>query len=259
VDQDTSTAAVTAQESVAAAPIAEAAPATETPSSAGQAETPAAVEPSKAETPAAVEPSKAEAVDYRELYEKDHAFKQFVEGRAGDIAKRLVQKLEKQAEKKRLAKAAEDPVEALSYAQERKSAIDAEEMAASKWTAVTEHIINTARDNPDWGKDYEEVLAANRKEADALFAKDPDKFEAWIDEKIYSLRVSREVEKQIKERLPVLVEAAATDRVNKELQNVPRLPDGSGGPGMSDADFLAAYRRGEVHDHKRAREALARL
>jgi hypothetical protein len=71
--------------------------------------------------------------------------------------------------------------------------------------------------------------------------------------------VSREVEKQIKERLPVLVEAAATDRVNKELQNVPRLPDGSGGPGMSDADFLAAYRRGEVHDHKRAREALARL
>jgi hypothetical protein len=259
VDQDTSTAAVTAQESEAAAPIAEAAPATETPSSAGQAETPAAVEPSKAETPAAVEPSKAEAVDYRELYEKDHAFKQFVEGRAGDIAKRLVQKLEKQAEKKRLAKAAEDPVEALSYAQERKNAIDAEETAASKWTAVTEHIINTARDNPDWGKDYEEVLAANRKEADALFAKDPDKFEAWIDEKIYSLRVSREVEKQIKERLPVLVEAAATDRVNKELQNVPRLPDGSGGPGMSDADFLAAYRRGEVHDHKRAREVLARL
>lgn len=248
MDQDTSTAAVTAQESVAAAPIAEAAPTTETPSSAGQ-----------AETPAAVEPSKAEAVDYRELYEKDHAFKQFVEGRAGDIAKRLVQKLEKQAEKKRLAKAAEDPVEALSYAQERKSAIDAEETAASKWTAVTEHIITTARDNPDWGKDYEEVLAANRKEADALFAKDPDKFEAWIDEKIYSLRVSREVEKQIKERLPVLVEAAATDRVNKELQNVPRLPDGSGGPGMSDADFLAAYRRGEVHDHKRAREALARL
>lgn len=223
--EEPNAASMTAQESApAAAPSNEAAPPTETPPSAGQTDTASVA----VEQPATQQQL---PLDYKALYEKDVAFKQFVEGRAGDIAKRLSDKLQKQLEKQRLAKAAEDPVEALSYAQERKQAIEAEDTVAGKWQAVTDSIQATARENPDWGKDYDEVIEANRKEADKIFATDPEKFERWVDKKIYELTVKREVEKALKEKVPTLVEAAALDKTARALKDVPRLPDGTSGGG----------------------------
>ena len=220
--EESNTASVTSQESVAAAPNTEAAVPTETPPSEGQ-----------AGTPAAVESPKPEAVDYRALYEKDPALKQFIEGRAGDIAKRQTDRLKRDFEKQRLSKAAEDPVEALTYAQERKATLDSEDSVTTglqaKWQSVSENISTTARDDPDWGKDYQEVVEKNRKEADKLYATDPDKFEKWVDKQIYQLNVTREVDKALKERLPTLVEAQATDRVNAALRNTPALPTGNAG------------------------------
>jgi hypothetical protein len=222
--EESITATVTSQESVAAAPVTEAAQTTVTPPSEGQAATVAAVE-----SPA------PEPTDYKSLYEKDSAFKQFVEGRAGDIAKRQTERLKRDFEKQRLSKAAEDPVEALTYAQERKQALDSEDAATTglqaKWQSVTDNISTTARDDPDWAKDYEEVVSGNRKEADKLFATDPDKFEKWVDKQIYAMNVKREVDKALKERLPTLVEAQATDRTNAALRNMPVPLTGNGAAG----------------------------
>lgn len=252
METEQSTASATPQESVAAAPNAEAATTTETPPSEGQ-----------TATTAAVESPKPEAVDYRALYEKDPALKQFVEGRAGDISKKLTAKLERQFEKQRLAKAVDEPVEALTYVQERKSAMDAEDSAeaglTAKWAAVKASVEATAKEDPSWGEDYQAVVDANRREADTLYGASPEKFEKWVDKQIYQLHLKREVDKAIKERLPTLVEAAATDKVNKAMGNYPQMPIGNGGAGISDKDYLAAYAEGKVDDHKRAREALARL
>jgi hypothetical protein len=221
--EESITATVTSQESVAAAPIAEAAPTTETPPSEGQAATVAAVESPVAKT---------EPTDYRKLYDTDPGLKQFVEGRAGDIAKRQTERIKRDFEKQRLSKAAEDPVEALSYAQERKTALDAEDSVQTglqaKWASVSETITATAKDDPDWGKDYQSVIEKNRQEADKLFATDPDKFEKWVDKEIYKLNVSRDVDKALKERLPTLVEAQATDRTNAALRNMPVPLTGNG-------------------------------
>lgn len=153
-------------------------------------------------------------------------------------------KLEKKHELEKLTRAAEDPVLSLTDTQERKAALE-KELAAdtglqSKWGSITADVNETAAKNPKWKDDYAAVLEANRKEADNLFATDPDKYRDWVDEKIEDLRVERRFDKAIKERLPTLVEAGITDHDNKRMQGLPEMPIGNGG--TSDAALLASVK-----------------
>jgi len=237
METEQSTASATPQESVAAAPNTEAATTTETPPSEGQTATAAAVESTVA-TP------EAKPTDYRSLYDSDPALKAFVEGRAGDIANRHIKASDRKAELQRLTKAADDPVLSLEDSRERlgtlKAEMGAEDGLQAKRAGLERLIQQTAHDDPEWGKDYEQVISDNPKEAGELFHSDPDKFQAWADKKIYKLNLKRDVDKELKDRMPTLVEAAAMDKTNQAMGNLPQMPIGNGG--TSDTALLASVK-----------------
>lgn len=216
-DEGIVTASTTSQESPTAAPVNTEAAAPQTLLSDGQVGTPIA-ETTQPEAPA--------KLDYAKLHETDPEFKQFVEGRAGQIAQKQAEKArresEREAQKARLTRAAEEPVEALEYAQEQLSSIQ-------RWDTVKATIEATARENPQWAADYSQMVAENQAEADKIYATDPEAYEKWVDQKIYDARIQREVEKRIKNDMPTLVAARLTEELNKRALGEPVFPTGNGG------------------------------
>jgi len=215
------------------------APAETTPDAATQA---AEATPTTPEDAGQVDQSPPTRKSLRELLAEDPELQREYDEDHNRRIQKANSKRDRELEKQRLTRAVEDPVEALTLAQERKQKLDTEDAAetglTAKWAAVDANVKATAKENPSWGEDYETVVAANRKEANELFAKDPDAYEKWIDKQIYKLDVKREVEKDRKERMPTLVEAASLDKTNQALRNVPQLPTGNGG--TSDAALLAS-------------------
>lgn len=228
VEEPTAQAVTAAVEtSPAATPQAESAPA--------EATRPPEATPQPAAEPAQVATPAQTAKRLRDVLRENPEYQREYDELVNQRVQKVASKKDREAEKARLSRAVEDVPEALQYAQERKQVLEAEDAAetthTAKWQAVTETIQETGKRDPDWARDHDEAVAANRKEADELFAQDPERYQDWIDGKIFGLRVQREVDKQLKERLPVLVEARTTDQVNKALQGVPIVPLDSSGAG----------------------------
>ena len=209
------------------------APAETTPDAATQAAEATPQEPTTVETPTLSPKDRLrEALKDPEI---EKAYREHLNAEAQRIANKTLKR-------ERLSHAKDDPVASLEYTQKEWESEEAEHTATTglqtKWAGLTETVRETAASNPDWGKDYQEVVDANRKEANNLFANDPDKYQQWVDDKIYELRVDRKVTAKLKEQMPTLVEAASLDKTNQALRNVPQLPTGNGG--TSDAALLAS-------------------
>ncbi len=231
--------------------------------------TPAASSPADGSTSTEVETKPAAAVTppKSDATKPDYLANPEVQAAIKREADRLRQqdraRLDKELRRAKLKPAAEDASLALQVVQEEVSAMEAEEAQQQEGWAKVNAIETALKRNreirPKWNEEYNSWIREDPKGVKDLFDKSAthqDFLEA-ADAEISERRIAKGAKKLLDEILPDVLKAERESWRSQQLQGVHEIPTGGGAAGGDDA-FLSAYAAGKSHDHKRAREILAR-
>lgn len=213
-------------------PDASTAPVETTSTSASQAAEPTTDTQQPTTATEATTPEKAQTLSPRDRLkaaladpEIDRAYREHLNAEAQRIA-------DKKLRRERLAKAKDDPVTALEFAQAEYQSVEAEETrakAASEAHArVNADLADLWRDRA-WAAEYEALrTGAKAAEFNKRYATDPAGFVDWADEQVTEARIEARANEKAKE----IARAMALEKDNARLLATPQHPLGTAGKGQ---------------------------
>jgi hypothetical protein len=197
----------------------------------------------------------------REMAEEDEDYRKELEVETNRRVQKELSKFKREREREVLAKAVDEPINALEYVQKRKAEIDEEDGELTKSQQRyrdAEDIIKWHAQDPDWALEYNRLREGNTTEFNKRYASDPHAFAQWANKQVIEARAEAIAEKKAQTR----AEAIAAQLNKTSMQNVPTAP--AGGPSAGGPSYRTEQdvRNALAEDRISAREArvlLARL
>jgi hypothetical protein len=207
------------------------------------------------------EEPKPQRKSLRELVDADEEYKREFQTEVNREKQRELAKFKREREKEVLAKAVDEPVNALEYVQTRKAELDAEDAPPSRptWYTPNHHkvhdLVESMAEDTEWATEYNAWLNEHRKDSNPKFYAEPLKYLPWLMREMESAKREAAIHTEAEKRAQVRAEAIAADLNKKQMQGVPHVPDGGSGTAGPSYRSEQDVRNALAEDKISAREA----